>query len=382
MKNPKALGIDLGKKSFHVAVADGAAPEQFSVHEIPFKVDNWRDKLVSLVPMGATVVLEPTGTYYAAPVLAALPRVHVWYANHDTAKYLRRLYLSKSKTDAIDARALAIAAAQIAAGTEVRGARLYRPEVAEPVAALRVLVSNYVKATRETTRALNRLDAIMHSIAPEIVPFKAKYAAAVAANPALEVDPAALIEAGRPANMTGQGWGHQRRMLEKIAEYWRWPYPATVEALRALALDLHFMGMRREHAGQAIRETLARPPFVQIAALWSTVPLATPVEVAALLVACGGDPLSISKDQFTRACGVAPSRYQSGATDRTSKEARPGYRPAMAYLHLHMMGLISELAPANPIQEFRARGKSGGACKRKLAAIFHGIALAGEPCRW
>lgn len=381
MNTPTPVGIDLGKRAIHVAIANAPMARNFTLETIDLTAPDWRELLSRLVPDHALVVLEPTGTHYAAPILAALPNVQIYFANHDASKHTRQSRLSKSKTDSLDARALAMIARDLVRKEDTTGVRRYDPAIAQPAQALRMMVNNYVRATRERTRALNRLDALLHGIAPEIVKYKEALAAIF--NDAQTTNLTDLLMLDRPEHINAQHWGHRNRVLRKMEAFWREPSAPIRLAILMTSTDLAEANARQERAHRLMTAALSQPPFLEIAALWSSVPGMNAQTCAALLVACGGDPRRVTRDQFTRSCGVAPSRFQSGAVDRTSREARPGYRPAMLYLHLHMLILLGAAAPKNnPIANYRARGKSGGACKRKLAAILWGITRSGQPCNW
>ena len=108
------LGVDVGKASLVIAIAtEGQAPATWPVHTIRYADDDWHEQLTRLIVPDAIVVTEPAGINLTTPlaqVIAERSSARLMLINHDTTGNLRDQLVSREKSDAMDARALALIA--------------------------------------------------------------------------------------------------------------------------------------------------------------------------------------------------------------------------------------------------------------------------------
>lgn len=106
-----AIGVDIGKDSLTFAFAtDSRNRSRWPVQTVTYDNPDWWRHVVDLIAPGAVVVAEPTGWHYLTPLLTVIEQMtttHLWLASHDASRAARQSAISASKTDEMDARALA-----------------------------------------------------------------------------------------------------------------------------------------------------------------------------------------------------------------------------------------------------------------------------------
>lgn len=370
------LGIDIGRNGFHLSIANrDQSPKKWQV--IKFEYDNpdwWRGLVAVINDQPAIVVAEPTGWHYLAPVAHLLqtlcPSSHLYLINHDASRRIRQAYLSRSnKTDEIDSRALAFVALDIASGREPAGIRSNSVRAAQAVMELRMHVNERARLTKLETRSLNRIEHWCFSIWPALANRKATYIRA------------ALMDAVTPdqiRELVGQGHHdprtirHIRMMVEELPEFVGCP-PVVEQSIRHIINEYRPLPEAIEQAEQRITATLDSPHFIHVVQRWRTMPGITDPLIGALLIACRADVLTMTRDEFRAAVGVAPGRSQSGKSD-AGKKSRRGYRPALAGLHLYAILLQSPKQPDNPIRRQHDRRPYLARTKTKLADLLWSVA--------
>lgn len=382
-------GVDIGKKGLDVCLSrPGEDPRKWPVHKMPYDIQGWDAELRALVPPGAVVVMEPTGYYYMQPLVSALAGHNcvLWQVPTPSTQAIRSVHIAGGKSDAMDARALALAATWIANNRPVRGSYPHDAQREINTHELRLQVNRLHSLKRERTRLLNQLDQIGHSIWPSLVLKKEtwlKCLALGALTPSDIKNLAADADATRPDGFTH---GNARRPLKWLAG----SLPEDLIVPVQTVVTLREINQRREeldaqviNAEERITVTVASPQFAVFSHLWSSVPGASDVAIAALLVATRGRPDTYSRDEFKTALGVAPQRKRSGGSDVRDKN-RPGYRPAMVATWFWTMRLLTDTTENNPVQRYHAKLAAQKhqyafrAAQNKFARLLHGIITNGE----
>jgi hypothetical protein len=271
----------------------------------------------------------------------------------------------------MDTRALAFAAMQLRISRKFAGCWRFNWAHNEALLELRFLVNAHYKASADRTRFNNRLKHLGHSIAPELNFGTAWFtcmrhgAFTPDAIHALDLDDFASARRGAI-----------RRLRERVASE-TYVSPPVVNAIRETWASFAMTEQRLELLDRAIVESVKASPFATQWERLMTIPYASPVGCAAIIVASKGvgDRLNLAK--FRAALGAFPQLKQSG-TSVKSRAARKGYRPAMKILHMWAQALISPAAPDNIVRTYFAGGeKNGGkkfnAAKARLASVMHGV---------
>lgn len=368
-----AVGIDIGKKELTVCRAGEGPANKWHVETVSLDDYAWSDHLLYLIPPGAIIAAEPTGYHYFLPIPRALELAqrpaNIYYVNHLITASIRRVFLSRAKTDAIDARALALIAQRIAAGDPPRGVRKYNPTRAGDALALRLLMNEKRSATKTRSRTANQIDALAHGIWPSLAKHRETYITALAADAVTGEELAELAEKLRHAD---KRW---MRQLARTVPEGLTVDPYTREFITQRAKAVKRIDDRIAHLDEQISAILARPEYAPTVQAWQTLPGVGPDLCAALLVATHCNPAEFTISQFKAAAGAAPHTGVSGGIDKT-KLKRGAYAPARAMLH--MSALTAVKSTDNPIGEYYARKRSLPAAKRKLAGILSGIARSVE----
>lgn len=364
-----AAGIDISKSNIHISTATGPDPRKFPVTELRLTA-GWEAALADLLPPFSIITFEPTGWHYSQPITAAIarrrPDCQLWQVEHAATKTSREHSISGNKTDRTDSQALALIASQIAAGNPPRRTKPHNQPRQEALLALRLAMNAHARAVRDRTRATNRYRQAAHAINP-ILAMSQAYETAVSFD---IITPAEMSSFTRPPDMHPASAAAIRNLAQIIDNA---PVHYQIRAGVALA---HAQTLAADQPAQAaaaqISALLAIPPFDQDAALLATIPRATEIWIAAVLIATAG---ATTPDQFKAALGAFPQREQSGQHD-DSKSTKKGYRPAMNAIHLWTMQLIQHAD--NPIAAYFAGGeKAGGrkmtAAKAKLCRMMYGI---------
>ncbi|MCC6972960.1 MAG: transposase [Anaerolineae bacterium] len=371
------VGIDIGATAIHVATSSAAhAP----VKVINLDDPDWHTQLISLIPLGAVVACEPTGWHYSAPIMRAVNQVdcQLVTVQHATTGQIRALRIAGVKTDKTDARALAYAAEQAAAGTPLRGTRPVDPTMTSEVDALRLMILAHRRAVKETTRTINRLQQIAHAISPSLAQGIDAYATAIERGYITPQELSIALNDKTIHHLT-------RRALTKVCSGIP-PYVSISATTRTLiGSEVEALNVHRTRAGQLegfIGEVITTPPFAHLFNLWSSVPGAGVLSLAPIIAACHASAEIMSLAEFKASLGSHPRRSESGETKQTSA-SRQGFKPGKAALYLWTMSLIrmDNNAVAERFKLAKARNARHAIriARAKLCEILWAIARTGKP---
>lgn len=383
------IGIDIGKSTLVAARSQpDALPHKWPVTIIDLEQPDWWQELRALVPSGAIVTAEPTGTHYLTPILTALTgkNAQIWQIPTTATKHIRAVHVSSGKSDRTDAQALALAATWIAEGRPVHGAYPLDCDLDDSISSLRALLNHHARLTKQRTRTLNQLDQLGHSMWPALVQKKTVWlrACAIGAITPDELRALAADAAQHPAYQNGRA----RQALRTLADMLPPGIPArdstrlAVQELVTLIADLTAQIAANSNS---VTTAVLAPPYEEITRRWMTIPYAIPqagdlpgnlLSLAALHVATRGRILTFSIDEFKAAVGAHPKTRQSGNTI-TRDRVKKGYRPAMTALRMWTLTLISPKTRDNPVRRYHARLKTPyrtQAAVSKLARILWGVA--------
>jgi len=367
------IGIDVGKSGFHLSIADGSNPRKYPVHEIKYQNPMWRNELKHHITHTPLLTIEPTGINYSTPIIHAIldafPDVQVFWVNHNVVANARSLYLSRAKSDNLDAQALAWLADQIALGNQPRGIYPFIVDEEDQRLTLRELMNQRISLERQSTRHKNKLDAMLHRIAPELPSIKEQL---VRNNipPIIPISDEIIKSLHHKTH---------KSIIEKI----RHIPPVQPSPRNLQVIEYHYNQINQaqdeiEYIDTLITRTLDTDPLAPIVQNLRTMPAMYDVLIACLLIPA--NPTAISVNEYKRAVGVAPLTNKSGAKDTTSWKNRAGYRPAMKLLHLYTMQVAKIKAKKNipEIVKYQ-QNHSHSACKRKVVSIIWGVANSGTP---
>lgn len=372
-------GIDIGADTIHVCTD---LNPKTPVTALDLTKPDWWRELAALIPPGTTAALEPTGSHYSAPVIAALR--HMGAApvliNHATTGHVRELQIAGVKNDKTDARALAYIARALTQGERIRGTMTPLPGDLRAYG-LRLTILAHARATKETTRTTNRLHQMAHAIAPILSQRLETYLRAARAGAVTATEIRDL--ATNPPLPDYKHHATRRALTELAAALPPW---ADGEPLRtAITAELYTLTTAEEHRTHLraeIEAEMRSAPFAHFCHLWQPIPRYSPLYAAAILGATKGSPDLMTLARLKAAIGSHPKSAQSGQTTQT-RAARQGFKPARAAMYLWTLGLIQE--GQNPIAATFHKHKSAGErnaiyiSRAKLAAILSGCARTGKP---
>lgn len=372
-------GIDIGKTALTVATTNPAAPpHQWPTATIHLTNPNWWRDLRAIIPPASLIVVEPTGTHYLTPIETALAGLNcqLWLINTTTTGKIRAVHISNAKSDRTDAQALALAAAWLADGRRIHGARPYGYD---PTAHLRQLLNNHARTSKSLTRDLNRFGQLAHALWPALGQSKDTYLRAITATAAISPDDIRHL-AARPDLNTIPGYERPqtRAALQTLARKLPpgLPAPDLSEPIKSLAASITSLQTDLARLETEIITEIQSPPFEEITRRWRTVPASSDLAIAALTVATRGNVLDFTRDQFRSAIGASPKRAQSGQRVTTA-HTRTGYRPAMKNLYLWTLRLLTTTNRPNPVADYFDRAQTDRrmhAAVGKLAKILHAVA--------
>lgn len=371
------IGIDIGASAIHVATSSAASAP---VKVINLDDPDWHTQLISLIPIGAVVACEPTGWHYSAPIMRAVNQVdcQLVTVQHATTGQIRALRIAGVKNDKTDAKALSYAAEQAAQGTPLRGTRPVDPTLTSEVDALRLLILAHRRATKESTRSINRLRQIAHAISPAIAQGIDAYTTAVARG---YITPQELGIA-----LTDKTIHHlTRQALAKICGGIP-PYVGISPTTRTLiGSEVEALQAYRARAAQLegfIGEVITTPPFAHLFNLWSSIPGSGVLSIAPIIAACHASAEIMTLAEFKASLGSHPRRSESGETKQTSA-SRQGFKPGKASLYLWTMVLIrlGDNAVAGRFKTAKERNARHAIriARAKLCEILWAIARTGKP---
>lgn len=370
-------GIDIGKEAISVALG---YQSRSRITEIRLKDSTWHKKLRELIPPGSIATLEPSGWYYAAPIVTCLYEhdVEIYLVQGEITAALRKSKIGGIKNDKSDARALAFAAHQIAEKEEMRGIHPINPEDLADALALRALVRAYDRADRETTRATNRLHQICHSVAPILSQHLETYLKLVEIG---IVHPHQIREAAQAGNVLPRRQRQVEAIAEGLPEYLIENPMATIIQHELKAKRVH--SERKAELAEIIKETLKSPTFKRLTELWQTVPYAGIMDIAKIHAATYGVAHLLTLGQMKANCGSYPEIRASGNTERVRATKR-GFRPAKIALQLwlrrmQMAKLINPITVAFERAKARHSKQATAIARAKLIEILWVIARDGKP---
>ncbi len=342
------------------------------------------------------VLLEPTGGYYGLVLqMYLLGRGYrvVQVENKAVADYREKVFGSETKTDDVDARLMArMGFLHEAVGEEFS---IHPVVLADPdQAALRVMVRDYRKLTKEITRRMNQLQQVVAVTFPELKAFFTTSTATPAVRRLLERFPtpaelaAASIEDVEQALRDAHAPTHVRRAEELHAlarqsagvralthHLWRQAWiigqlPTLEEARRALLEEIG-------------RITAAHP----YAPIIDSLPVRSPIWTATLIAVIGDVHRFKRYDHLKAYLGWSTRKTASGTSVDASGLAKSGVRLSRHVLFLMALSLLSPSAPDNLFREdFRrmtARGVRGdtalGHVAGKLAVVLSGMLKKMQP---
>lgn len=374
------LGIDVGKAALDLSWHNGGSPKKYPVARIEYADTQWYNRLLDYIDEYAIVVAEPTGWHMLSPLATVLniwrPAASLYLLNTTQTKAIRKTFVSSSKTDALDARTLALVAHKIGQGEEIIGLRLFDQHLASIVGDLRLRVNAYVRTVRLATRARNQINAFGHSLWPALAIRRATWLPLAAQG---IVTPGDLHRYIRTDDFAALHHATRTPILRLVNEI---PHiegnPIIAGSISELANQIHLYEIQAESLLDQITDAIDRPPFKHITNLWRTVPGSSDIAIATLHVASAGEADRISADAFKSASGVSPLAAISGDIDKTRK-TRKGYRPAMGQIHLWVMRLLSPKTPENAVRDHYHRTNDMAASKAKLVRVLSGIARTGQP---
>lgn len=380
-------GIDIGVNTIHVCI--DVSPH-IPIAAIDLADPLWWKRLHNLIGIHAAplVALEPTGSHYSAPVIAALEHIgaEIVIVNHATTGHIRELSISKVKNDTTDARSLAHIAASLSSGAEYRGVRRYHQDEM-PSYALRLMVLAYGRAVKETTRATNRLHQLAHSIAPILsqrleIYMRAIRVGAITADEVRELA-IAIQEDGNPLPTEYRHKTARNNLISLASDI---PPFADGMALRpAFEAEIATISRADEHKNslkKRIDESIHADTFKDLTTLWETVPCSGVLTIAAIIGACKGKAAEMTVSEFRASVGSHPKTAQSGQTSET-KAARQGFKPSRSAMYLWTLLLIRH--GENPVAaRYEAKKRAGDKqavyiARATLANMLHGIARSGRP---
>ncbi|MCC6896365.1 MAG: hypothetical protein IT321_26320 [Anaerolineae bacterium] len=374
------IGVDVGKKALDVSWHDGSSPRKYPVARIEYEDTLWYTRLLDLIDPDALIVAEPTGWHLLTPLATVLslwrPSAQLWLLNTTQTKAIRKAFVSSSKTDALDARTLALVAHKLGQGEEIIGLKLFDQHLASVIGDLRLRVNAYVRATRFGTRARNQINAFGHSLWPSLAIRRATWMPLAAQGIVTPADLHRYALTPEFADLHHASRAAIARLINECPNIEGNPIVAT--SISELANQIRLYELQAETLEQQIIAAIECPPFAELTALWRTVPAASDIAIACLHVATQGYASDIGVDSFKSACGVSPLSSISGDINKTRKN-RKGYRPAMGQLHLWAMRLLSPNFGKNPILDYHDRTQDMAATKAKLVRILSGIARSGQP---
>lgn len=375
-------GIDIGKETIHVATG---YTRRDKVTQISLKDPEWHVKLCQIVPPRSIAVLEPSGWYYAAPIVNCLFEhdVETHLIQGSVTGAIREAKIAGIKTDSTDARALAYAAKHI---DEMRGTHPINPEDLSDALALRALIRAYDRAEREATRATNRLHQICHSVAPAFSTHLETYMRAVEIGIIQPKDirsAAQKISEGETIpNLNHRTTKEKLHQLAASIPHWI-EETSMAEIIISEATARYTHMQRKEELAMLINEMIHRPTFRRLTELWRTIPYAGIMDIAKIHAATYGNAHLMTLHQMKANCGSYPEIKASGKTD-ARRATKRGFRPAKTALFLwirrmQMAKLDNPITYAFNRAKERHSKQATAIARAKLIEILWVIARDGKP---
>jgi transposase len=382
----QSIGIDIGKSQIHVSHPSSDDPKSWQVVVLDFKDQpDWHNQLLSMIADQAVVCLEPTGYHLSAPIanliLTYRPNASIYHVNHSTVGNVRSANIATAKTDHMDARALALIAHQLSNGGDLRGVRLYNPDLDHHVQALRSAVNNRRRIIKTTTRLKNRLHAFAHAVHP-MLDIKFKTWLWLASQGIIDPHDITSYLLDLPDGINSKRLQYIKALHATLPAKLCAPPAVRDEILRTID-QLQTADDQLTDLEEQIKYLLFNPPFAEITRRLLTIPASSITRIAPFIVASNGLIEHMTPDQFKACIGANPLDNTSGTTGRT-KISKKGYKPAREELYTWALGLVTPNAHDNPIRRYHERisknnkWKPFTATKAKLANLISGVARSPE----
>src|SRR6266702_3733145 len=292
-------------------------------------------------PTDFLVLLEPTGGYYGLSLILYLlgKGYRILQVDNRTVKeYREKVFGLETKTDDVDARLMArMGFLHEMVGEEFSIQPVYL--VDGDAAALRVMVRDLEKLTREITRRRNQLQQIAAATFPEFKTFFRDSTAGSAARALLThfPTPQTLVNAATDdvaeVLHSARAYSHAKRAAELqdlarssagavMLSHHQWRQGWIIRQLDALEAG-------RAELLEQIRQVLGKHPYARII---ESLPVKSPVWTATLIAVIGDIERFQDHRQFKRYLGWTPEIAKSGSSVDKSKLARGGVRIARGAL--------------------------------------------------
>jgi transposase len=368
------VGIDLGYRE-HVAVAipltafnPQRQPDGWKrVKTVKFTSDaagyqrlkRYLDRL-SVDPADFLVLLEPTGGSYGLSLVLFLlgKGYRVLQVDNRTVKeYREKVFGLETKTDDVDARLMArMGFLHEMVGEEFSIQPVYL--VDGDAAALRVMVRDLEKLTREITRRRNQLQQIAAATFPEFKTFFRGSTASFAARALLSQFPTAQALADAATDQvadvlrSANAHKHAKRAGElqdlarssagaRMLSHHQWRQGWLIRQLDALE------DARSELLAE-IRQVLASHPYTPII---ESLPVKSPIWTATLIATIGDMRRFNDHREFKRYLGWTPEIAKSGKSLDQSRLSRGGVRIARGALGQMAVILLAPTVRTTPFRE-------------------------------
>lgn len=382
------IGIDFGKRNLVLSFppevqADGPVPpaRAWPTRTFDFKSKTWWSELVDCLDCeDADVVWEASAYKFYGAVLAVIqrfrPQARIWLVNTFQTQHYRESFVSSTKNDEMDARALCLIGYDLRAGKQVRHVQRFNGGEGLLLRELRYWVNRYERVTQDRVRNRNRLNQAGHLVWPGLSDsdtwhhtVKAGFVTPQQMKELIEMQPV------HPA-FNRVRLGHVHRLIKGVPEIETPDY--VLDDIAALNKLRVLLEEEEAHVRSKIHTLIEVPALGEVTKRWRTIPGAGDIAIATFHIASGGKIQQMSKNQFRSAVGAAPNIGTSGGRP-VKRTLRKGFRPAMRALHLWTMLLLGSKVEDNVIRAYYRRGHSFAATRNKLARVLWGVAQKADP---
>lgn len=376
------LGVDFSKGSIMLAFPPLAnetsilLPGNWPTVRINYVTPHWWQQLVQLInPAGAVLVWEACNySLFAAAftiIQAYRPAAQVWTVNSQMTQHYRESFVSTTKTDEMDARALALIGCDIVNGKHVRNVRQFIFPTDLAVHRLRLYVNTYMRLKKDYTRTQNRISSLGHTLYPSFAGSQT-WLRAVRLGFISPRQVRHLASMQPPhKHYAPKTLSHLKRLAKKLPDYDG--DECILEAIRGLDRTLQIIEEELESVLEKIRSLINGPPFELVTKRWRTLPYNSDIYIAAFHVASNGRVLEYTKNQFRAAVGASPNIGYSGTTSKRMGN-RLGYKPAKWSLFMWTFGLLNNQSPDNIVRTYYEQGRTFAAARNKLSRVLWGVA--------
>lgn len=388
------IGIDIGSGTIHVATTYDLDHEGKPIppHVLDISTNTWWQELLTLCAPNSIAVCEPTGWHYSAAIVQLLhdAGVHTYYADHNAAHDARRFVKKANhKSDANDARALCLIAHHINGTEQPSGVTAADPTRLSASIQLRTLIRAYERATKDKTRATNRLRQLAHAIYPTLGIRLEIYLTCIrhgATHPEEIRQLAQNIEEGKFSFGKGKNNSHIKDLAASLP-----PNLSRHRIAEVLGMEVSVLEAAQQRAAviqQHIKDLIQQPPLDRLTALWQTVPAPSLIDIAKLHAANYGNSEYLTLAQFKANLGSFPATIKQSGNEEFIAATYKGYKPAKIALTLWTLRLCKTDNPVSrkfkAAQQRRAvnqkgKSKAQAIARGKLIEILHSIARTERP---